>query len=288
MNIRKALIGTYDPKHQWGETCFLQWGGDGLVIGKDATRRTAFFEAFPENPDTFIRGEGKTVEEAEHDAWADWQRILSCKGHELETRGYKNGAGFCKHCGLFQSGAFEADLRRDEPPGEYELMFEKAKHGDRSDLEEYMGNFPADIEGMKKALEERNNRLWKLSREERSFSEVDEETCYLHLAKQIIEYGQEDDWELYVKCFLCDSERIVAGRQDGGWMFVDEALAKVGMDSFTKMLSGVARDVVAEHHKKLKKRQLNNKLEVVLMLLILVERQKKARGQRQIAPCTPE
>jgi hypothetical protein len=123
----------------WPEDCFVQCGGNGIVLpsgtmnkafsgdkkavaevivtafAKDKKPqggyRTAFFEAFPRNPDTFIRGEGKTVEEAEQSAWSQYQKIIQCKNHEFEARGYENGAGFCKHCNLFMGGVFEPTER---------------------------------------------------------------------------------------------------------------------------------------------------------------------------------
>lgn len=100
--------------HEWPEDCGVQGGTRGLVISRshpDGKYFTPFFEAFPNDPKTFIRGEGKTVEEAEEDAWQKWQRYLNCPGpkHEFEPRGYTNGAGFCKHCGLFQSEIFSPE-----------------------------------------------------------------------------------------------------------------------------------------------------------------------------------
>jgi len=127
----------YPCKKPWPEDCFVQCGDSGVVFTGEGSLenvltntdtaqelidgvildkpiqashyRTAFFEAFPRNPDTFIRGEGGTIEEAEEKAWNRLQKISNCSGHEYEKRGYKNGAGFCKHCGLFTSNVFEPD-----------------------------------------------------------------------------------------------------------------------------------------------------------------------------------
>jgi hypothetical protein len=79
--------------------------------------RTAFFEAFVNNPDTFIRGEGKTIEEAEQSAFTQFLAYKDCAGnHDLpntpsevlsrphgpyEPRDYKNGSGYCVKCGLW-------------------------------------------------------------------------------------------------------------------------------------------------------------------------------------------
>lgn len=118
--------GVYPCKYSWG--CFTQAGGDGIVIDQSCEERqtistlelvaivvsgesslpkgyyrTAFFEAFPRNPDTFLRGEGKTIQEAEEKAWKQFEKLRACPGHEFEARGYENGGGFCKHCGKFGS-----------------------------------------------------------------------------------------------------------------------------------------------------------------------------------------
>lgn len=96
----------YDCKYNWPKDCYIQCGAKGIVIGEKGISQTAFFEAFPKNPDTFIRGEGKTIEEAEKNAWEQLENYKSCKEHKFERRGYTNGAGFCKYCGLFKSHAF--------------------------------------------------------------------------------------------------------------------------------------------------------------------------------------
>lgn len=98
-------------QHPWPDDCAVQGGTSSLVIvRKGENYTTAFFEAFPRSPQTFLRGEGPSVEEAEDAAWAKWQRIVACPSggaHEYEARGYRNGCGFCKHCGLFTSGVFD-------------------------------------------------------------------------------------------------------------------------------------------------------------------------------------
>jgi len=62
---------------------------------------------FLNNPKTFIRGEGATINDAENKAWEQFNKIINCECHEFERRDYDNGAGFCKNCGLFKSDAFE-------------------------------------------------------------------------------------------------------------------------------------------------------------------------------------
>lgn len=123
----------YECQYPWPEDCPIQGGDSGIVLpkgslekaltdpkeslkvvaaalGQPSTQecyRTAFVEAFPRNPDTFIRGEGSTLEEAETDAWDQFLKVNRCSEHEYERKGYTNGAGFCKHCGMFKSKAFE-------------------------------------------------------------------------------------------------------------------------------------------------------------------------------------
>lgn len=98
----------FEPLQAWPDDCWGQWGDCGVVFSRTKENYvTAFFEAFPENPSTFIRGEGKTIADAELDAFKQYQKLSECDNHEFERRGYKNGAGFCKHCGLFMSKVFE-------------------------------------------------------------------------------------------------------------------------------------------------------------------------------------
>lgn len=89
---------TYTLQHDW--PCFVQAGAKGIVYASP-TYETAFFEAFPRNPNTFLRGEGTTVKDAEDACWKLYQRWISCPGHEWEACGYENGGGFCKHCHSF-------------------------------------------------------------------------------------------------------------------------------------------------------------------------------------------
>lgn len=125
-----ALAGrSFGPPYEcvkpWPEGVTVQCGDHGVVFTKGTLDRivtdppgvlesvasieaggtggytTAFFEAFPD--DTFIRGEGSTVAEAEASAWEQYQRHQACEEHEWETRGYTNGAAFCARCGKFSS-----------------------------------------------------------------------------------------------------------------------------------------------------------------------------------------
>jgi len=115
----------YDSKYDWD--CFCQGGTSGIVLPKGNFEKvfgsdeplkeladgiadkesytTAFFEAFPNKPKCFLRGEGKTIEEAEEQCWEKYQKISNCD-HEMERRDRTDGYAYCKHCS-YSSMAFE-------------------------------------------------------------------------------------------------------------------------------------------------------------------------------------
>lgn len=97
----------YICQFEWPDDCFVQGGDSGVVLSKNGNYQTAFVEAFPKNPNTFIRGEGRTLEEAEKSAWEQFQKHSKCTHPGFERRSYQNGAGFCIGCGMFKSDAFE-------------------------------------------------------------------------------------------------------------------------------------------------------------------------------------
>jgi hypothetical protein len=128
--MKKARMGfkeLYDCTQPWPEDCFVQAGENGMVFNrgsinevfdpknknplktlkKNYSYSTAFFEAFPSDPKTFIRGEGKTVKKAEDKAWKEFEKIRDCDGHEFERKGYTNGGGICTKCGMFSAHEFE-------------------------------------------------------------------------------------------------------------------------------------------------------------------------------------
>lgn len=114
---------TIPPRFPWPDDCMVQGGADGIVIGGGpAPYRTAFVEAFPAQPATFIRGEGKTVEDAEAACWIKYEQIQACPAAPThgpwERRGYRNGGGFCGSCGMFNSKVFEplpTEARKGDP-----------------------------------------------------------------------------------------------------------------------------------------------------------------------------
>lgn len=106
MPIIAAHHAWKDPDHQpdpaWPATCMVQWGGAGIVLSSKpgGSRITAFFEAFPEEGG-FIRGEGKTIAEAEAKALARYRKEVDC-AHSWSRSGYTNGGGVCRHCKAFR------------------------------------------------------------------------------------------------------------------------------------------------------------------------------------------
>ncbi|MPV50068.1 hypothetical protein GCG21_08625 [Pseudactinotalea sp. HY160] len=106
MTGRTVDHGRSEVARPWPQDAHLSGGSRGLVLRRYGDRyRTAFFEA--SYAGTFLRGEAETIAEAEEAAWAKHTRAAGCPGHEYETRGYTNGAGFCRHCDRFASGVFD-------------------------------------------------------------------------------------------------------------------------------------------------------------------------------------
>lgn len=110
----------------WPDEVSIQGGKSGIVFvrapgpGEPTAYQTAFVEVFVGG--TFIRGEGKTVTEAEAAAWEKYQTWLHCPGPTGEHSyrpgytgkdgtwvRYTNGAGFCEHCRAFKARTFIAE-----------------------------------------------------------------------------------------------------------------------------------------------------------------------------------
>lgn len=97
---------------QWPDTVYVQWGGHGIVINDTGGYETAFFEAFPDGGG-FIRGEGKTIGEAERKAFAQYQKEAACQ-HVWGRRTYLNGGGICLKCKGFGTNKFQPIMRLGE------------------------------------------------------------------------------------------------------------------------------------------------------------------------------
>lgn len=97
---RTSFGPPYICRQSWPTECFVQCGASGVAKGN---YRTAFFEAFP---DTFIRGEGKTIEQAELMAWEKYQLQLSCTSHDYQRR-EDTEHGVCSGCSRFEMFVFK-------------------------------------------------------------------------------------------------------------------------------------------------------------------------------------
>ncbi len=94
----------YTPRHDWPGDTLVQWGGSGVVLGKNPYT-TAFFEAFPDKSIStaggFIRGEGATIEDAEASAFAKYTKQNECR-HLWGREHYRNSGQLCRHCRAFR------------------------------------------------------------------------------------------------------------------------------------------------------------------------------------------
>lgn len=93
----------HTPLDSWPDDCTVQWGGRGMVLSDTpgGGYQTAFFEAFPKDGG-FIRGEGKSIADAEKNAFEKFVKISACT-HAWSRKGYTNGGAICRNCGAFQT-----------------------------------------------------------------------------------------------------------------------------------------------------------------------------------------
>lgn len=96
----------------------MQWGSSGVVYGTESSYVTAYFEAFPKSGSgSFIRGEGKTLEEAEREAFVQYDAEASCD-HRYGRGYYRCGAGKCLKCDALKTDAFKPIVKLGEHDGE--------------------------------------------------------------------------------------------------------------------------------------------------------------------------
>lgn len=110
---RSGFDGVTDPypcKLPWPADCFVQCGGAGIVLGEPVLRKTAFFEAFPKDPNTFLRGEGDTVEAAEASCWKWFEKTRACP-HDWERHGEGSTTGKCELCRIVVGNIFEPNQK---------------------------------------------------------------------------------------------------------------------------------------------------------------------------------
>lgn len=106
--IIKVSCGDNIVANHFWDDFFVQAGHNGVVLNStdSSAYTTAFFEAFPKisGLGTFIRGEGKSIHEAEEKCWEKYQKRLACKGHEWDRNVHgdlrDDGYAICVNCGL--------------------------------------------------------------------------------------------------------------------------------------------------------------------------------------------
>lgn len=134
----------YALRHPWPAGLFMQGGHAGrqvvatpehladpevrTVTNPEGTtlallRDRVFLEAFPPDipgsPGGFMRAQGASFADAEDALWGQWVKKETCPSvkatgeHRWETRGYKNGAGFCADCDIFGSRVFDVAVVGD-------------------------------------------------------------------------------------------------------------------------------------------------------------------------------
>ena len=133
----RLIEHTTEPmRHPWPADCKVQGGAHGVVFTDGEPYRTAFVEAFP---GTFIRGEGKTIAEAEDACWAIYERLAACPHDQgFDRRHYVNGAGFCRGCGTW----FSSNVTGFEPLPEYYRKSERRSLMERA----FLGDMAAAAE----------------------------------------------------------------------------------------------------------------------------------------------
>jgi hypothetical protein len=136
----RMIENTSEPmRHPWPADCEVQGGRAGVVFSEAGNYRTAFVEAFP---GTFLRGEGKTIAEAEDACWAKYEVLAACPHDQgFERRHYINGAGHCRRCGTWFGRAvtgFEP-LPEYYEPSPYGSLLDRAFAADPDALAEVIG-----------------------------------------------------------------------------------------------------------------------------------------------------
>lgn len=86
-------------KPPWPSTCVVKYNRESVGLPR--------CEVFCSDPETFIRGEGPTLDAAEETAWLQYVKIIECTGHVFDNRSYDSGVGWCVHCDMFSPKAFE-------------------------------------------------------------------------------------------------------------------------------------------------------------------------------------
>lgn len=95
----------YTPTQPWPKGVNLKWRGNSTIVGRHGVRNQCAFEA--SSVRHTIRGEGRTIADAEAMAWSHWERIHNCDEHDFVPTGLGGTGGVCRHCQLFMPNVFE-------------------------------------------------------------------------------------------------------------------------------------------------------------------------------------
>jgi len=104
-----ARDGKYVSQKPWGRNTFVQTGDSGIVLSGKDSYETAFFEACPKlcGDSTFLRGEGKSIPEAEARCWDKFEIIKNCEKHDftriVSGKHVTDGYAVCTKCKLYGS-----------------------------------------------------------------------------------------------------------------------------------------------------------------------------------------
>jgi hypothetical protein len=97
-----------DSNYPWPPFHLLQGGEDGIVIVANGKNyKTAFVEILVDH--SLIRGEGKTLAEAELSCWNKYLNFITCNPHNWEAKHYVNGTGVCSKCSIMKSNVFTGE-----------------------------------------------------------------------------------------------------------------------------------------------------------------------------------
>jgi hypothetical protein len=153
MTGRSIRNTDYVSRLPWPDAVELQGGKRGFVFCADGspTYETAFVEAFC---GTFLRGEGKTIAEAEDACWSQFITMMACPSAPdhgpFEARQYTNGAGYCARRGAWFPKVLSPSDPLPDPARE--ALLNRALAGDEEALIEVLA-----------AIEERRATRWALA-----------------------------------------------------------------------------------------------------------------------------
>lgn len=209
----------YNCLKPWPEDCFCQCGGNGVVftdnssmselltnpkdqqeaikavLGEESKKthyKTAFFEAFPKNPSCFIRGEGKTIEEAEEKAFIKWEKILNCQNHQWDRKGRTDGYCFCTLCPL--SGTFLEPLTKCEI-----CLVPTSKYTDKDDKHYCLHHY---FELPMEQVVEDKDTLLGYPKAEREYHFLEDQKLFQlvkHFNPTLDQKSWEQCWDLWIK-----------------------------------------------------------------------------------------